>query len=372
MEVLLNRLYKIGWIAISALCIIHSDHLKAQPHYNVLGMRAHYGFIIAHSRELRDVATTHPWIIELEKTWQLTSYDSWKYCFCYPKTGISFLYINFDSPVILGEGFGLQSYVEPVWNINNSLYSTFRFGIGPIYLNKVYNEDTNPTNTFYSSPVSFIVLLRYTLNYRINNNLNLSLSPAFNHISNGGIRNPNKGINFPTVGLGLEYTPDKTAFPDWQKNNTEQLIKYKYRADVIGFATGKTAVKGHARYWVRGITTQLSFPVGRINAVTAGLEFAINGANKKKIEQETNIPNTTDHKYLAVVGGHEWLFGRFNFGIQLGAYIYSPYKHPDPVYHRWNLTYYFTDHIFAGINLKAHYHVADFLGIRMGYSLFKE
>ena len=75
-----------------------------------------------------------------------------------------------------------------------------------------------------------------------------------------------------------------------------------------------------------------------------------------------------DYKYLAPLIGHDLLLGRFNFQIQLGAYVYSPFKRRDPVFQRYGLSFYATKSFFAGINLKAHRQVADFLDVRVGYS----
>jgi len=365
----LNRRYKILLVALS-LCF--TGHLFGQNTHHIVGVRTHAGAILAHSKELPNVRQTRPWGLEVEKTWQLTRKESWQYCFCYPNAGMAFFYLNFDNPQLLGEGFALETFIEPVWNVSRNFYTTFRFGIGPVYLNQVYDEETNPDNTFYSSPISFLVLLRFNLNYRLNNHLSLSLSPAFNHISNGGISNPNKGINFPTLGVGIEYALSQQNYPNWDKDKSVKLIDYNFRTDIIGIATAKTAVKGHAKYLVSGLSVHGAYPVGRINAVNAALEFIVDDADAKKIQRDTTISNTTSANYLAVMGGHEWIFGRFNFGIQLGYYLYSPYKRPDPVFHRWNLTYYITENIFLGINLKAHYHVADFMDMRLGYSLFSE
>ncbi|NRA92289.1 MAG: acyloxyacyl hydrolase, partial [Psychroserpens sp.] len=63
-----------------------------------------------------------------------------------------------------------------------------------------------------------------------------------------------------------------------------------------------------------------------------------------------------------------WL-GRVTFSQQIGVYYYNDYRITDDIYQRYGLNYNFSRHIFAGFNLKAHRHVADFFDFRIGYRL---
>ncbi|MFO7658430.1 MAG: hypothetical protein R6W78_15340, partial [Bacteroidales bacterium] len=75
-----------------------------------------------------------------------------------------------------------------------------------------------------------------------------------------------------------------------------------------------------------------------------------------------------DHRYIALLAGHELILGRFNFYQQLGVYIYSPFIRKDPVYQRYGLNFNITKNNFVGISIKAHRQVADFLDFRTGIS----
>ena len=76
---------------------------------------------------------------------------------------------------------------------------------------------------------------------------------------------------------------------------------------------------------------------------------------------------TTDHRNGAILIGHELIIGKIIFAQLLGIYVYKPYKgDDDPVYQRYRLRYQFTNHMFAGITLKAHRHVAHIFDVRFG------
>ena len=62
-----------------------------------VGGRFHRGFIIQHTQKLKDEVTqSNPWSIEAEAIWHLRKRGVWDYCYCYPRTGISLNYTNFD------------------------------------------------------------------------------------------------------------------------------------------------------------------------------------------------------------------------------------------------------------------------------------
>ena len=181
---------------------------------------------------------------------------------------------------------------------------------------------------------------------------------------------PNSGINYPTISLGTDYIINPIPFQERMKDKSLRLIPYKGRFDVSILGTGKTEVKGEERYPVAGLFAGYCRTLGRINGLMMGMEFTADFADKHEI---TRISGTTgneivDYKYIAALLGHDLLLGRFNFQIQLGAYIYSPYKRMDPVFQRYALSFYLIKQVFIGINLKAHRHVADFLDMRIGYS----
>jgi len=337
---------------------------------HIPAIRGHYGFIIAHTKDLPDVSSTHPWGLELEWNWQLMSENAWNYCYCYPRTGISFFYINFDQPSILGNSYAPYVFIEPVLGAEKKFHMSFRFGMGPAFMDKVYDEQTNPENTFYGSWLSFIVLLNAGFNYRINDVMNIQLTANFNHISNGGIKNPNKGINFPTMGFGIDYNLRPMPYEKRVKNDSIDLHPKKWRFDVVAFATGKTEIKGHAHYPVYGLYGNVSRVIARLSALSLGLEGTVDLADKREIERLELMENGKyiDHKYAAALLGHELLIGRFIFSIRFGAYFYSPFKRMDPIYQRYGLTYHFNKRIFIGTDIKAHRQVADFLDFRLGIS----
>ena len=191
MRTVKSFVFLIFLILYSGIELHAQDSIKNS---RVLGIHVHRGFIIAHSKAIKDVSHSNPWGIEMDFNWHLKKQDAWKYCFCYPRVGFSLFYVNFDNPDVLGYSIATAAYAEPFINAEKRLNYSIRFGTGPVYLSDVYDSVTNPDNLFYSTYIAFLVYLNFSVNYKISPTLTLRGAFNYNHISNGGIKNPNKGL----------------------------------------------------------------------------------------------------------------------------------------------------------------------------------
>lgn len=335
----------------------------------IVGVRSNWGFIIPHSNKIEELSHTNPWGIEIDINWHLIKKETWQYCFCYPRTGFSLMYTNFSNPEVIGSAFALYPFIEPFISAEKPFSLSIRFGMGPVYMTKIYDPEENPENFFNSSHLSFIVVLNMGFNYRVSPNMNLRIAGNYNHTSNGGIKQPNLGINFPTINAGLDWSLSPAHFPIREKNSDLIPNPKKFRFDIYLFGTGKIDKKNSKSYIISGLGCNFSERVGRINAMTCGVEWINDGEIKylaKKNQIRDKFGKIIDHHRAGILFGHELLLGRFIFSQQLGFYLYSPYEPLDPVYQRYGIFFKISDRVFTGINIKAHRHVADFLDFRTG------
>ena len=335
-----------------------------------LSLRYHYGFIIPHSKAIKEISNSNPWGIEADFSWHLMGEKTWKYCYCYPRTGFSLNYFNFNFPEVLGHSVSVYPYIEPwIWP-ERRISLSFRFGIGPAYVSKIYDPVTNPDNFFFSDHLSFIAMLNASLNIKFSAQLSGRLAFNYNHISNGGLSEPNVGMNFPTLNAGLGYNFRPVEFPERSKENLDVLYEDRCWFDVYILGTAKNAEKGEdKRYPVIGAGVYYNFLAGRILAVNAGTEWISDFSVKEKIRREyINQPDDApDHNRAAILLGIDILFGRFSFIHQWGIYYYEPYPARNRAYQRYGLNFIFWKNMYTGINIKSHGHVADLMDLRLGY-----
>ncbi len=339
-----------------------SDSVSSRTAINI-GLQGHYGFIIPHSSTIRDVADSNPWGVEADLSFHFNSANAWQYLQAYPRLGASLAYYNFDNPDVLGNAYSLVFYAEPFLSAHKNFSLSFRLGGGIAYLTKPYNEETNPQNLFYSTRFSFPLVANLMGNYRLNNYVLLRAGATYQHISNGGINQPNKGINFPTATLGINYAIRPAGFTEQLGGRAEtEGEKRNYLLALIGSRHDRTDRPKEQAPLV-GVTAYVSQRIGRISAITAGAEWIADYTIKKELASRGE---DKDFQRGALLAGHELQIGRIRFSQQLGLYVYAPHKGKDPVYQRWGLEYHTQKLLFFGINLKAHRHVAEFLDVRAG------
>ncbi|AKD05316.1 acyloxyacyl hydrolase [Pontibacter korlensis] len=329
-----------------------------------LGLRTHYGFIIPHSDAIREVSYSHPRALELDLSLHFTSKKAWQFIQGYPRFGASVSYINFDNPDVLGNAYALILYVEPFLSAHRRVSLSFRFGGGLSYQSNVYDAISNPQNQFYSTRLAFPLTVNLMANYRLSETWLLRAGGTYSHISNGGIRQPNKGINFPMATLGVDYALRPATFPERQLQKYEPEDTERYYLVALSGTMKDGRIDQTDKLLLWGVTAYASQRTGRLSALTAGAEWVADYSIKEVMDEE-DIDK--DFQRGALLVGHELYIGRFRFNQMLGVYLYAPRKARDPVYQRWGLEYHTPPGLFFGINLKAHRHVADFLDVRVGW-----
>jgi len=334
------------------------------------GFQAHYGFIIPHSQSIKDISHTNPYGFEFNLNKLHTSFQKWQVFNAYWVSGIEARYFNYQNPEILGGVFDMCIFAEPVVNHWKRLLFTVRGGAGFSYHTKVYDEVENPLNFFFSSRISFPLFVDARFKYMLGNSALLTLSGCYNHISNGGIKLPNKGMNFPTLALGMEIHP--TPFPvlhhefysDTRAGKPGSYLLFQFLTSVkVLNATGDLPEK---TTFIYGFHSRYCKPLSAFYALNAGAEIIFDGYIKETLVREQR---DVDYKRFALTFGQDFMLGTMIFTQYLGAYVYSPYKARNSIYQKYELAYKFHSGIMVGVYLKSHLQVAELMGIHINYYL---
>lgn len=331
-----------------------SDHL-------FFGGKFHYGFIFAPD-EIKPLSLTQPYGFELNISKLYTSYNSWKIFRTYNIAGLQAAYYNYQSPEVIGSSYVVAAFTEPILHNGKSAVFSMRAGGGLSYQTKVYHPVTDSLNKFVSARVSFIMYISARLKYKLTQNSLFTFSGNFNHISNGAIRLPNFGLNFPTFSLGFEFFPKKyPALVHGYSFIDEGASDYLLFQALGGFRYVDDTATG-----IYGLSARYTHLFNEWFALNGGAEMVMDGGVKKAIEAENG---NVDFKRFAVTGGVEFLFGRFSVTQYVGVYLYSPWKAKDQVYQKSELAYKIFPDIRAGIALKTYIGEVDFVGLTLNYLL---
>lgn len=330
----------------------------------LIGLKGHTGFILIHSKQLRHIRNSYPVGLEFDFAWQKVSQKAWESCHCYPKTGIATTVWDYDNPEVLGYGLTSMFYLEPVFSARKLLSFSIRAAFGLSYQSKPYHHEKNPANLSYSTYLAFPLQLGFSVHFRLKPKWYLNFSAVYNHFSNGGIKEPNAGVNWPTVAFGVEYYLNKPDFIDRTKDKWKEIKKNESRFDLTFFLAFQEPIS-KLYMFSPGLEFKYSHQISRINALSAGTELLADNFASYAMDQ---IGVKENHLKWSAAGGHEFILGKFLFSQQIGVYIFKRFAPADAFFHRWGLVYRFSKNLNGGINLKVHRHIADFLDFRIGFN----
>lgn len=343
------------------------DSLKRKALFSY-GLQANYGFVFAHAQDVENTANSFPRGFSTTLNWQRTDKQILDQYNCFPRQSLLLAFYDFDNS-ILGRGVNIAYTLEPHFMLNSHLSFYPKVSIGAALLSNPFDPIKNPTNNSYSLPVSAYLALGVGMRWQFNSSLAINISAEYQHVSNGGLREPNRGINWPTSGLGVEYSPKGLLLKRYDRTK-ESNEKYRaLRLDIGIFGIVKGGNINEIRFYepIVGIHFLASKQVSRLHAWTAAIEVY---QDQFLIERLSGESIQSGGMRSGLLAGHEFLMGRFIFSQQIGIYLLGQYNN-DLVYHRWGLQYSFLPRWGVGVNLKAHKQVADFTDVRIVYSMRK-
>lgn len=337
--------------------VVFSVSVEAQTSIHRFGLETQTGWIIPHNSELRDIASSRPISLGISSQWMKTSQKNREACNCFHYLGLNLSVVDFQNQQELGQTWNLSGSFEPILFRSGKWAVSLASGIGVSYLTRVYDPIDNPRNTFFSAPISFLLFVAPKLTYEISPKWEIQTSFTYNHISNGGQSQPNRGMNFPMWGLGILHYTRKVDFPSFQKSQLSR--NWSFYAD-LGFNTqdGGNGERNPKFSFAGGAFRQVTGIIG----LGGGLELA----------KDFSLPIQESRSEALIPGvflENHFLFGKFDFSQRIVKYISKPtgYQEDHEFYQRYTLNYLIGKNFRIGAGLKAHGHVAEYLDFRVGW-----
>ncbi len=356
---------------LTIIFILHFTGVQSQDtikRYFILGARYNYGVIFRHSRAMAKEIQTNPMGLQLDASWHYKSPEARDYCYCYPKLGLSFYYWDYRKPEILGHGMTLMVFAEPFFNAHSRVGLSMRAGIGLNYQDQPYDPVENPLNIAYSTYFAFAALINLTTNIRLNEHFKLVLAANYNHISNGGVKLPNKGLNYPSLSVGLDYSFKPSHFIRIMDSEDKQATFQRRWRKNFGIYFGFRGITDDENlYFVYGVYGQFAWQFNRVSALPIGLDFSHDRAELAKSEIYLSLSERISNK-LSIYTGYDYLLGKIVLSFNLGGYLYSPDRLSPWVYQRYIVSVKVFKFLTLGLSLKAYGHIAEYFDVRLGVS----
>jgi hypothetical protein len=320
----------------------------------------HGGQLQIHSSKIEHYRGVQPVGAGLDLAWKFVSPDAYSLCRCYPSLGISLNYWDFGHSS-LGNGVSALFYVEPVLFSPFDVDVSLKTGLGISYLDNPHDEIHNPGNLVYSTSVSFPLMGGVSLYHALSDDWSVGISAMFQHISNGGTNQPNLGINYTTLGIGISRKLDAQSLP--AARSVEPFDPATAKSAVsLAFLSGlKEPENSESKAFVGGLSAEYHSQFARINGWSVGLMGEWDGSR-----EGTSLSKLGR---LSAVAGHHFLLGRFDFGQTAGLYLLQGHTTHSPWFQYYTLDFELNSLFGVGVGLKAHGKVAEFLGARMSLTL---
>ncbi len=281
--------------------------------------------------------------------------------------GLNFFYIN--NTVI-------KNNVNAFYTLESNVLKTQKLNLavkacaGLNFISSPYDSVNNQINWSYSSYVNAFLALGLVANFQLNNNQSIGARLAFNHFSNGAIKDPNLGVNFFTGALSYQFKiADNVKRP---LNLKRRLKRFEGRPNLqfTAFATYKSStVNTEKFYLINGFAASYNLPFGvkKGHSLAIGVEWLEDRAISELFNhaKRTNANN----QRVGITVGHEFLFHQFTWGQYLGYYIFKDIPEMDNIYHRHTIAYKLTKSWSIGISLLANNQKANFTDLRLTYKL---
>lgn len=354
-------------IVLVNFLFVYTLSLAQKQHAMSLGSSLYAGHIIPHSKDIAALASANPIGYSLFLAWQSNREKATEASPIRAKKGFRFAYTYFDNPAQLGNGYQVTAFTEPMIRSRKKLFFSFPLDAGIAYLSKIYHPILNPENLFFGSNISFYLGVGAQLNYKLGNRFIGQLGANYQHISNGGIKMPNKGMNFPSYSLGFTYYLNQANWDDLAPISGD-LKPLSNSLRLFAFGSFKTVPNPNTLVPMGGVQLLYSKSINTWHNLIIGSELVFNTYKKEWYSKQNLKVNPWEQSLQA---GYELRIGNTSLMFLLGAELLNEKRLNSILYQRYALMQKLGKNIYVAGTLKANAHVADIFDLRIGYQFIR-
>jgi hypothetical protein len=328
------------------------------------------GDAAAATREVRTVPS-----LTIEVGRQTDGSRDWHHLYGLPAYGVGV------SVASLGSGLTrpVDAYTFFSWpfaHLNDRIQVTTDFGMGVSWNWKAFDPRTNSYASVLGSNLNARIDWGFYLRYVATPQTSVYAGVDFTHRSNGGMRQPDQGINVigPSVGLRYNLTPERVVRPIDDAPPFRPSWEY-----VVGAAGGRKNVLDEVNdlrhdFGAGSVTGAVQRQFYRYGKVAGGVDVMYDGSSDARgnalsaavVDQGT----FADRLAMGFYGGYEHIIGRFGAMVQAGYKVFNGSDNPNAssLYERYGWRFRFNDRVWGSFAVRAiDDRKADALEFGLGY-----
>lgn len=308
----------------------------------------------------------------------------WERRFLNPRYGVGVYVADYFEAEQIGRPIAVYGFFNAPFYRNEKLSFNYEFGFGFTFNWRSFDPVTNQFNVALGAGRSFLIDAGINARYALSPLLSVELGASLTHFSNGGIKQPNFGINTiaPRLLLSRNLHPGEPYHPS--AVTTDHIPKNEYLLTFFG--GGKNLLYDSLDVDLAEKWEGVDFPVFGLSAVYHrhltyktkigfGLGLSYDGSIAAQIavdEGELEAAPTPfgDKLQVNAFFSYELAIHRIAILLEPSFYIHrKKTAKQTPVFHqRIGVKYYFLDDVSLGITLRSYqFHVSDFIEWSVGY-----
>ncbi|MAY83989.1 MAG: hypothetical protein CMP59_07640 [Flavobacteriales bacterium] len=335
------------------------------------------GFMITHQPQMEYVGNQHLNKLELQAERRLIGSKAWHEDYGFPYAGVSLSYFQFDKSEFFGSGIGLAPYYSFFMAGDEKFGLRLRTAVGVGWIEESFDLEENYKNVAIGSSINLYFSVFLEGHYMFNEKWGIAAGIDFSHFSNTGARQPNLGINLPTVNFGISHQFGKSVSPGKiSSEDRDEVSSYKSGERFIKLRYGNGI---HDTYPVEGprfLATAVGVEWGKVlsskSILSGGLDFFYNPGQRVSMRQDSlYIDGGWENLQIGIAVQHLFQFGNFASGLKAGVYL----KKEDPdlqfLYAEFIGQYSINKRFDLFISLKTHFARAEYCLFGINYKILR-
>ncbi len=352
--------------AYSAITSTEKDEPVISAH--AIKVKGHYGRIVPHHKGIEYFVSGSANSFEVNYAVRKAYEHQAQSIYRYPETGIGYSYNTFSNKKVFGSAHSLFPYISiPSIRKEGFFQHSMQIGFGLAYFTKKWDMEDNLQFFAIGSHMNAYFNISSDFQFQINKSVIFSTSLGITHFSNGNYRKPNLGMNVVNVSAGLQYVFNPVDFLHQSYDPADFKDLWEY---VVIYSSG---ANGYSIYEPGPLWAQsLQFDMGRRFNPKRKLGFGVDVFHQESNALALSDKNPerkikeSDKMQTGIHLSYGLIYNRLELNIQMGTYLFAPYQ-MKPIYNRYAFRYAVSDSWIAQLSLKAHYGVADFVELGIGY-----
>lgn len=358
----------------SFLLFAENSLSQEQSFYNRLNLSVEprYGFVAPHHDYMAYFLEKNISSLQLNVGLSTFGNKNWQKSFNYPQIGIGYYTSGLGNDKIYGKMNALYLFVDrKFFPIHYRLNIGNRMAFGLSHISKQYDKYSNPYNMAIATPVNVFIQYDLISYFRVTPTLNIRLNLGFTHASNGSVKEPNKGFNIITTGIGFQYCfSDERGLMNASSVDEDDFNEHQFN---IGIISGYKSISrfDNSVYPIAGLSAEYLYRLSSTTLLGAELTGYWDSSIKDEFRNEADSTyRKVDNICMAVNPIYMLRMGRVFFSFQPGIYLKNSFKPYGVVSNKVGLRYLIVPNLYLSMSIKAHWLAkADFIEFGVRYNL---